>query len=179
MLRTRWMSALLLVGLMGCIDPTGATGATGDPGPAGPVGPAGPEGPAGPAGADGSPGMVASGWFVLGGYDWARIDDGTAEVVYEATIDAPDLTQAHLDSGAVLVFGGLDGYGFDGRIWVDGHVAQLPISLMYELDQGPMIDAWTARMEPGTIRLRFSNSIDYWTYGIASDHRFRYVLMNP
>lgn len=140
----------------------------------GPTGPQGLQGVQGTQGTQGQPGdanVQYSPWFTPAAWTVDTIF-GVFNFNY-VRVDS-SITQAVLDSGAVLVFGKLDGY--TPAIWPADQVAKLPIVVTYMLSSTMYTDTWSGLATPDTLRLNFVNNQNL--YGsISNAHKFRYVII--
>lgn len=84
-----------------------------------------------------------------------------------------EITQAILDSGAVLTYAKLSGY--NPTVWPAQQVAPMPIQLTY-ISGSTMTDTWSALSTVGNLRIRFTNSANYYT-SISNTHQFRYIII--
>lgn len=92
----RCLAGLALATSMACAGDAGPTGPTGAAGPAGPPGPAGPAGPAGTAN------VIYSSWTSIPGpASDTTLDTSRLKVLH---LKAPELTQAIIDSGVIMVY---------------------------------------------------------------------------
>jgi hypothetical protein len=87
--------------------------------------------------------------------------------------DVPEITQAILDSGTVLVYGKLLGY--NQAIWPTNQVGLLPITITY-VQGGAQMDVWSSTSYPGKLKIRFINDNNIYT-SISTQHQFRYVII--
>jgi len=101
-------------------------------GPEGEIGPQGPQGeqrPQGDRGPTGNANIIASDWFTPTEYTLSN-SGGFFPIDYLSHDEsAPEITQDIIDSGVILVYGGLNGY--NPSVWPIDRVSLLPISLTY------------------------------------------------
>jgi hypothetical protein len=128
------------------------------------------KGDTGPQGPKGNANVMYSPWFTPATYKKDTVF-GVWGFNYSQPVAA--ITQAILDSGTVLTFGKLNGY--NGLIWPQGQVAQLPITLTYNL-AGITSDTWSALATAGDLRIRFVNDRNSYTT-ISTAHQFRYIII--
>ncbi|WP_205783271.1 hypothetical protein [Flagellimonas allohymeniacidonis] len=125
-------------------------GETGPAGPAGPAGPQGAQGDQGPQGEQGDPGtanVIFSGWID------SEFDANIIATSSSFSIDAPDLTEAILNEGVVLVYG----RSFPAPITDDTDVFPLPMvfgaarqqSYYFRVEQATQLDIVVAANEEG------------------------------
>ena len=126
-------------------------------------------GSTGPTGPAGTANVIYSDWFTPPSYTL------TTDVLQMnvLTHDQPvaEITQELLDTGAVLVFGKLNGYA--AAIWPNDNVGQLPISVQYALGQ---LDVWTAKSSVGNLQIHFVNNTNLYS-SINTAYEFRYVII--
>jgi hypothetical protein len=130
----------------------GDKGDTGDPGPAG------------------NANVIYSEWFTPATY----VKD-TVFGIWGFNHDkaVPEITQAVLDSGAVLTYARLTGY--NTLVWPAQQVAPMPIQLTY-IQGGVTTDTWSALSTMGNLRIRFINDRNIYS-SIANSHQFRYIII--
>lgn len=158
---------LLLVSLVltSCSPEDGADGAQG------PQGVAGADGADGADGVDGNANVLSSDWFTPLDYTLSTGFGGINLLDHDEA--APEITQAILDTGVILVYGKLNGYV--STIWVEDDVSLLPIVVTYGTSP-TQIDTWNAILTPGNVRIRFTNNNNTYT-NLAINHSFRYVVV--
>ncbi len=133
----------------------------GNDGPVGPQGPQGEQGPAGPQGQDGEEGtanVIYSPWLASGFATPIANDFGSF------TMDAPDLTQALIDTGVVLVYGKDD----------NNVVYALPATLQSTFS---VESYWFTFTTPGSIEIVVQEVNGDDLNSIFIDNEFRYVLI--
>ncbi len=127
----------------------------------------GDDGPQGPAG---NANVIYSDWFRPATY---QKDTVFGIWGFKHNQPAPEITQAVLDSAAILTFGKLAGY--NAAVWPAGTVAPLPITITY-MQGGLQNDTWHAFAKPGNLQIKFQNDHNIYS-SIATAHEFRYVII--
>lgn len=175
-----FVSSLSLLFLTNCEGPEGPTGPAGPQGEQGPQGAQGPPGEDGEDGEDGNANVIYSDWFTPGSdgaTGWMQEDGfgGLRLIYFDYT--ASDITADLLEHGTIIVYADLIGYA--DSIWEDGQISQLPITVMYIISGGETeIDNWDFRATEGNLRITFQNNQNtYMATGIATSHRFRYIII--
>lgn len=128
------------------------------------------KGDTGPQGPTGNANVMYSEWFKPATY---KKDTVFGIWGFNYTHSDPAITQAMLDSGAVLTFGKMHGY--NPAVWPAGQVGQLPITITYQ-QGGVQNDTWRALARPGTLRIRFENDHNIYN-SISTAHEFRYIII--
>ncbi len=131
-------------------------------------------GPAGTTGSKGDPGVpnvMYSDWFTPTSFV-KTVSFGLNRLSFDKA--ATQITQPVIDSGAVLVFGKLNGYV--PSIWPTDQTAQFPIIITYLSGTTIENDTWSALRSVGNLRISFVN--DNNLYGsVATTHQFRYIVV--
>lgn len=150
------------------------TGPVGPQGPQGTTGATGLTGATGPQGPAGSANVVYSAWFTPPVYTVTTVF-GIYNLDYTKT--APGITQAILDNGVVLTYGKLNGY--NPTIWPTNQVAELPITINYQIGTSTNIDTWSAFATVGNLRINLVSSMNAYTTdgSINHTHSFRYMII--
>jgi hypothetical protein len=125
----------------------------------------------GDVGPPGTANVKFSAWFTPSPY---KKDTVFGIWGYNYTKDAPEITQAILDSGSVLTYAKLTGYNVS--IWPTNQVSQMPVTVTYVSSSVTQKDQWTALATPQKLRIRFENDHNYWT-SISTSHSFRYIII--
>ncbi len=148
-------------------------------GPIGPIGPAGIDGidgtngidgANGVDGADGNANVSASQWFPLSFIK--TVTNGIPQ--FDSNISVPEITSEIVDQGVVLVYGKLNGYVEE--VWPRDHVAQFPITVMYNALGNTQINTYKAFITVGNLRVNITENFDIHD-GTGPAHRFRYVII--
>lgn len=147
---------------------------TGDDGADGIDGVNGTDGVNGADGADGVDGdsnVMYSEWFKPSSY---TLSDGFGGIKqFDHNEAASEITQDILDTGVVLVYGDLTGYGT--TIWPVGNVSLLPVTVTYSTNP-TQIDTWTALLSVGNINIRMINNNNALST-LSTSHKFRYIII--
>lgn len=168
--------SLIAMFVVACTPEDGDTGPVGPVGPPGPAG-GGPQGPAGEDGVDGKDGNanVSSTFYTVQSTDWT----GSSVKVY--SINAPELTQSVVDSGAVIVY-----QKVDTATTIDGQWSTLPHSFMATLNSqsGPVAVEFTIRAsyDVGVLDLSVINSYSAnvsFTNTFPGTRSFKVVVIPP
>jgi hypothetical protein len=157
---------LLLFGAMSCQK--GTDGPAGQTGPGGPAGAAGPIGATGPAG---TANVMYSDWFMPPSYTKDTVY-GIYGFYYNKA--ASGITQSIIDSGTVITFGNLNGYG---GIWPINQVSVLPIIVNYKLSTTFTTDTWSALTTPGNLKIQMVNDKNSYNNNISAGPLFRYIII--
>ena len=136
----------------------------------GAVGPQGSAGKDGVDGQDGNANVVSSDWFTPSSYTLSTGFGGIKLLEHDQ--EATEITQEIIDSGAVLVYGKLNGY--ISSVWPKDQVALLPIMLTY--GSIPHIDTWLAILSEGNIKIRYTNNNNTHN-SITASYSFRYIVI--
>lgn len=171
------LSTLMVKCKKGDDGPIGPIGAKGDTGAAGANGTNGTNGATGATGAAGATGATGTANVIYS--DWIKPATYTKTVVFGLNnlnydITTPQVTQAILDKGTVLVYARLNGYV--PSIWPTDQVSVLPIALNYLSGTTSEIDTWSARVTLGKIQINFVNNNNLYS-SLATTHSFRYVII--
>lgn len=167
-------------GAQGEQGPKGETGPQGEQGIQGETGPEGPRGPQGEPGAngrdgtngedgeDGNANVIASDWFGPSGQ--TTIVNGYTTYA-EFTRSIPELSSDVYNSGTLLVYARFE--NFVPQIWPSGSSAALPLTI----SGGTTDHIFTYYFSITTLRIRYRREGPASTPIIASDSRFRYILI--
>lgn len=129
------------------------------------------KGDKGDPGPMGNANVIYSEWFTPGSY----IKDTVFGIWgFKHDRAVPEITQAVLDSGAILTYAKLKGY--NTAVWSTSQVAPMPIQLTYKQGGVTTTDTWSALSTPGQLRIRFVNDDNQYT-AISTAHEFRYIII--
>jgi len=149
----------------------GINGVDGQDGANGEDGKDGADGNNGKNGTNGNANVMSSDWFTATtSFTLTTGFGGIFLLDYIHT--AKEITKEIIDTGVVLVYARLKGYG---GLWPTDRVSLMPIVLMYDLNPVE-IDTWTAMLSVENIRIRFTNSNNTYN-SITQPHQFRYVII--
>ncbi|WP_273568793.1 hypothetical protein [Maribacter halichondriae] len=154
----RLFSVLFIACLITACSKDGNDGAIGPQGPQGEQGPAGPQGSDGADGETGTANVIFSPWITSG------FNEPIATENANFSIDAPEITQEVIDSGAILV------YGRDS----DGQVFALPVTLHNTSTDESYHFTFD---DPGSLEISVSEINGDDLDNLFIDDAFRYVII--